>query len=138
MNITRALYGLAIIFVILVITANNAHSEDVELLLGAKSRHIVSKDANEDHNLIAFKYGDFIAGRFDNSYENDSLIAGRSFSNINSNVEYGAIIGLVTGYSKNKGEPLPVIVPYITSTYSYTPIVLLLGDAVVLSFKMDL
>jgi hypothetical protein len=48
------------------------------------------------------------------------------------------ILGMVIGYSEDLIAPLPVLIPYITTIYRYTPIVLLLGDAVVFSFKMRL
>lgn len=137
MNIVRTAYAVAIIAGILAITANTANA-DTEILLGAKSRHIVTKDANEDHHLIAVKAGGYIAARFINSNKDLSFVAGKVYEYSYGVVEYGAIVGLVTGYSKCAGMPCPTVVPYISTSYEYTPIVLLLGDAVVFSFKMDL
>jgi hypothetical protein len=141
MNIIRALYAGAIIAVILAITATHsskAHSSEIELILGAKSVHVFTNDVNEDHKLIGVKYGNYVAGRFINSVNKKSFIAGASFSKVRGKIEYGGIVCLVTGYSTNPLAPLPMIIPYVTTTYDHGPIVLMLGDAVVLSFKMDL
>jgi hypothetical protein len=141
MNIIRALYAGAIIAVILAITATHsskAHSSEIELILGAKSVHLATEPDNEDHNLVCVKYEPYVGCRFLNSYERNSLLAAKSFGNIDGDVKYGVIVGLVTGYSRDSGDPFPVFIPYVTSTYAYGPIVLMLGDAVVLSFKMEL
>lgn len=136
---------MKLILITLALISLNTHADGIELFAGAWSKHLISEGLNEEHNLRAIRYNGYIAGRFINSYNLETWFAGKSFSDNYGVVEYGVIIGAMKGYTSfmgNEGEKGIIslmIVPYVTSReYMVSPVVMLMGEAVTLSFKFEL
>lgn len=113
-------------------------------LMGASIHLDDDYDYNNNHYLVAVESGNYIAGGFKNSYDNLSIIGGRKFEFESNYINYGAIVGAVSGYddwqtSINYGGISPIIAPYIEfKTTSINPVVMVFGNAITLTFKIDL
>jgi hypothetical protein len=68
-------YLAAIVVLALAVWGSNARAE-TRLYLGAVTQHFSSEDYNERHKLVMGEHNGFIAGYFNNSYDEDSFLAG--------------------------------------------------------------
>ena len=116
------------------------------MYVGGWSSHLTSGDYNERHHFHAYQKDNWLIGGFVNSFDNYTLIAGKSFSwtNEDESIEAGFFAGLSYGYKHQHvkisiGGLMPVLVPYITYTaHKIQPSLLLLGNAVALTFRIEL
>ena len=114
--------------------------------VGGWSSHLTSGDYNEEHHFHAYQKDDWIVGGFVNSFDDYTLIAGKSFiwTNEAESIEAGFVAGMSYGYKHEHVKLsingfMPVLVPYITYTeYKVQPSLLLLGNAVALTFRIEL
>lgn len=123
----------------------NANADGIELFAGAWSKHIHTQGLNEEHDLLALRYNGYVGGNFTNSYDRETWFAGKTFNDSYGVLEYGIITGAMYGYTSclgNEGKNsvvCPVVVPYITlQDQNLAPVVMLMGEAVTLSFKIKL
>lgn len=116
------------------------------LHLGGWSKHLVDGNFNETHHLIAIEHDNYIIGGFVNSFDDYTLLAGKKFSwqNENESLEWGFLVGITYGYSSQDVSLsvngfMPVLVPYLSCTeYKVQPALLLLGNAVAITFRIEL
>lgn len=116
------------------------------IYMGGWSHHLTSGEYNEEHHFHAYQKDDWLIGGFVNSFDDYTLIAGKSFSwqNEPKSLEVGFVAALSYGYKHEYVKLsingfLPVLVPYITYTeYKIQPSLLLLGNAVALTFRIEL
>jgi len=82
---------------------------ETRLYLGALSQHFSSEDYNERHKLVMVEHNGFVGGYFNNSYDEDSFLAGYKWRLPNldlpvPNLETSAIAAATYGYrSCSKG-----------------------------------
>lgn len=119
------------------------------VLLGGWSHHLNAGDYNEKHDFLAVEYNQWVGGTFINSHNNRSYIAGYDFVYETQYVNFGAITGIVKGYTKDDlgsnydwlivgSDFMPAVVPYVQINTPYVkPVVGLLGQAVFLTFRVD-
>lgn len=120
-------------------------SVKADVFLGGWSHHLSTPDLNETHNLVAIEHNGWIGGYFKNSYNDDSGFAGKMLTVSESkNYEVGVALGVVYGYDKedldfmNVNGFMPMFIPYASwTTYTVQPTVMLLGEAVTLTFRID-
>ena len=136
---------MKLLLITLALLSFNTHADGIEMFAGAWSKHLISDGLNKEHNLRAIRYNGYIAGRFTNSYNLETWFSGKSFSDNYGQIEYGVIVGAMKGYTScignegSHGVVCPMIVPYVTSReYIVSPVVMLMGEAVILSFKIEL
>lgn len=144
-----------IIFIgFLIICACDYASAD-NLYVGAWSKHINPQNVtNESHDLIAYEHNGYIAGRMINSYGDETYLAGKEFVSEKTNeflgkydLSAGLYLGATYGYlSCTPGQEnatgkdvCPAAIPYISYTkYRIQPTVLIMGNAIAFSFKINL
>lgn len=129
-NFKAFLLGLILIFG--VATCANAGVLEKEpvgefsVILGGWSKHHKDedKDYNESHNMIGLEYKDVIIVKFDNSFDDNSVMLAYSpelgdllpfDSKLNGLLTYGYTAGVVTGY--HDGAHKPFILPKIAMDY---------------------
>ena len=116
------------------------------IYVGGWSHHLTNGDYNEEHYFHAYQKDGWLVGGFVNSFDDYTLIAGKSFiwTNEAESIEAGFVTGLSYGYKHEHVNLsvsgfIPVLVPYITYTeYKVQPSLLLLGNAVALTFRVEL
>jgi len=140
--------------VILITVGFSAQAAADRLYLGALSEHPFADpryEFNEAHRLIAYERHNWVAGYFDNSYDEDTFLAGRKFSAHLGAFEFSAIVGASYGYRdcvKGRDWPVnhrrvcPVAIPAVTYTGLETqlnarPTLMMAGEAVVLTVSVD-
>lgn len=130
---------------LLLMAALSTNCFAANLFVGGWSSHLSGGDYNETHNLIAVECKSIVIGRFDNSFNDNTVFAGKKFYQETEYFEYGLIGGVMYGYDR-EDSPLfnfngfqPMIVPYVTiGDYAARPTILLLGSAVAITFRIDL
>ena len=116
------------------------------IYMGGWSHHLTSGNYNEEHHFHAYQKDNWLVGGFVNSFDDYTLIAGKSFgwTNEAESIEVGFVAGLSCGYKHEHVKLsasgfMPVLVPYIAYTeYKVQPSLLLLGNAVALTFRIEL
>lgn len=112
------------------------------LHLGAMSLHLDNDyDYNQSNKLIMVEHESYVAGGFVNSFNDFSFIAGKAFEWESQYIDYGVIVGGVTGYEYDftyKGIT-PMIAPYVTlKGLPVEPVVSLFGNAITFSVRVEL
>ena len=113
--------------------------------LGAWSNHLVSGDFNETHNLIAYENNGYIAGGFKNSFNDNVYFAAKNFTLEAGYFELGLMAGAMYGYDEqdaplmNHNKFQPMLVPHATinTDFFIKPTVLISGEAIALTIKVD-
>ena len=118
------------------------------LYMGAWSKHFSNnEETNETHNLLGYEKNNYFALYFKNSFKVDSGFVGKRFNKqITENINVYAMTGLVYGYSdclrggdEGSKKVCPFIAPGIKYTkYKIEPNLILFGNAVALSFSIDI
>jgi hypothetical protein len=116
------------------------------IYMGGWSHHLTSGEYNEEHHFHAYQKYNWLIGGFVNSFDDYTLMAGKSFNwtNESKSLEAGFVAGLSYGYKHEDVKLsingfLPVLVPYVTYTqYKVQPSLLLLGNAIALTFRIEL
>ncbi len=132
--------------VALAIAAAPAVASDVYIHTGAWSQHLSRDDYNESHRLAAVEYSSYMAGYFNNSYDEDSaFIAKRwsqDFGDWEASISLGAVYGYrscIKGWSEDDRRICPLISPSLTYTrYAVQPSLLLMGNALAISVRTGL
>jgi len=143
MTTNKLCWALSALILILAIYASNAKAE-TNLFVGAWSKHLISKDLNEQHNLVAIEHNGWFAGRFINSYNRESYAVARKFEWAAKDLRAGVYLGAVRGYTTCFGDDnsntntCPMAVPYITYDAAVAPQVMLIGEAVAVSVRIRL
>ena len=123
--------------------SGTCHADSV--YLGGWSKHLVSGDFNETHNLLAYERNSYVAGGFKNSFNDNVYFAGKNFTYDLSVFEFGVIAGAMYGYDEqdapllNHNKFQPMLVPHVTikTDYFIKPTVLMLGEAVAITFRIE-
>lgn len=131
-------------YVLLILLSFSAQAD--YLHLGGWSSHLTGGDYNEAHYFHAYEKGNFLVGGFVNSFNDYTLLAGKKikWKNDSESIEWGFLAGMTYGYSNDDvpisaGGFMPVLVPYLSYTeYKVQPTLLLLGNAVALTFRVEL
>ncbi len=138
----------AVLAILVIIFSFSAKADN--LYTGAWSYHINSTPfiTNETHHLLAYEHDRLIVGAFKNSYGDLTAVVGSRFELFEAGDFRGGIyLGITYGYrtcdNMAKGNPdrvfCPAVVPEISYTrYKLQPTVMLLGNAIALSFKWKL
>jgi hypothetical protein len=146
---TNTAYRITTIFAFLAATALcvPAHAETA-LHAGGWSYHIVTGnkvDYTSSHDLVAVEHKRVFAARFRNSFGRESYALGRTWTWAKGNLEAKVVVGAVRGYRgwygdyQDKTEILPIIVPMLSYTrHKVEPTVLLMGEAIAFSFRIEL
>ncbi|UYE90967.1 hypothetical protein [Vibrio phage vB_VaS_L1] len=113
---------------------------DVFLIMGS-----IHLDSHHEYNQInpgiAIRHEHVVAGIYENSFNDTSIFVGGDKHWSHGNFEYGAMAGLVSGYEESwtVGDMTAFVAPYVTyRTETISPTVLLFGNAITLSFKVEL
>lgn len=132
---------------IMVLTLFMGHVQAQEVFYGYKSHHWSSSSyTNDTHHMVGLKVSNFIGGRFDNSYGDETYFIGKYGSTIWGNLEGFAIVGGMYGYkrcygnddsSKNVCPMLALGVSYLGVSRYFKPSVFQLGDATVIGFRSE-
>ena len=113
--------------------------------LGGWSHHIITDGLNSSHNAVMIEQGDWLVGRFTNSYDQptSAIAYGQTWEKGNWKVSVHG--GLVYGYSdcySDKGDGrtwCPMVYPSLSYTkHRVQPTVGLIGEAFVLTIRVDL
>lgn len=95
----------------------------LSLLLGLYTAHLTPGYYNNDNQLIAAKYDNYIAGTMENSYHRRSYLAGYDVAGGNN---WGIILGAASGYDydclavvckdadRDSDDIMPIVAPYYT------------------------
>lgn len=116
------------------------------LYLGGWSSHLTDGEYNETHHFHAYEKDSWLIGDFVNSFNDYTLLAGKKYSwkNDSESIEWGFLVGMTYGYSNDDVAIsidgfMPALVPYVSYTeYKVQPALLLLGNAVALTFRVEL
>lgn len=120
--------------------------EDINLYMGAWSKHLITNDDyTSSHDLVGIQYGQYFAGRFRNSYGRTSYaLAHGVFKHKVGDWEGQVLIGVVRGYRRcfsddgDKAVVCPLVVPMVSYTkYAVQPTLLLMGEALALSVRVE-
>lgn len=137
-------YWLLCIFVLAAIVHAYQAKAETNVFIGAWSKHLISKDLNEEHRLFAIEHNGWFAGRFINSYDRESYDVARKFKWTYGELEGGVYVGAVRGYTRCWGNDdsntntCPMAVPYITYDATVAPQVMLIGEAVAVTIRIRL
>lgn len=134
---------LALVILLAALYAQNAKAETA-LHLGGWSHHLLTEDAtNETHDAFLVEHGNWLAGRFNNSYNRESYAIGYGWSRNWGHWRGAVHVGAVKGYRKcfgddgSNGNICPLVVPSLAYTrWRIQPEVLLMGDAVVAAIRV--
>lgn len=114
----------------------------IEIFLIMTSIHL---DNQEDYNAsnygIAIRHEQVVTGVYHNSFYDTSAFVAWDMNWKHDEIEYGFLSGGVTGYGYDftVGGVTAFVAPYVTyRTELISPTVLLLGNAITLSFKVEL
>lgn len=113
----------------------------IEAFLIATSLHVGVGDYNQVNTGIAIRYESAVVGVYRNSFDETSILACVSKSWVSGNWEYGLIAGGVSGYDVpwTVGDLTAFVAPFVTyRTETISPTVLVLWNAITLSFKVEL
>lgn len=125
----------AIVFTLWAVPAPAYGAEDVRLYGGGYSHHLISeKAANESHDLGAIQYGSYVAGRFNNSFGNESYFVAYEMwtGHVTQYLEWFVWGGAVAGYPWCDVCPLPA--PGLRYTrWQVEPVAVAVGDAATLA-----
>lgn len=114
----------------------------IDIFLVMTSIHL---DNHEDYNTrnygIVIRHEQVVTGVYHNSFYDTSAFVAWDMNWKHDDVEYGFLSGGVTGYEYDwtVGGVTAFVAPYVTyRTETISPTVLLLGNAITLSFKVEL
>lgn len=113
---------------------------------GAWSEHLIQgEDLNEHHDLVGIERDGWFAGRFINSHFRETLAVAYHWTRQRGDVEYGAFLGAMYGYTRCIGEDgtgkdvCPLVVPTAAYTkHRIQPVIMLMGDALAIGFRVGL
>lgn len=126
----------------------------VTLHVGGWSKHLNDSDydRNENNQLYAFEYRNWLAGTFVNSFYDRTWLVGYNWRYENGRFEAGLITGVSYGYDEEDADKSkyaisyngwsPVLFPYIgyslynSDSLEVVPTLGLLGSALSLSFQI--
>lgn len=116
------------------------------LYLGGFSKHLITQGLNETHNFVGIQHDKLFAGVFNNSYNNTTgIVAYDTTYTYNDSFSYGLMSGMSYGYNCDDVQIpclsgfMPLVLPYVEYTKStIKPMVSLLGEALFITFKVDL
>lgn len=125
--------------------ASNAKAETA-VYLGAWSKHVVTNgNYNETHDLIAVEHDKILAARFVNSYSRETYALAygwhKRWGDFRGSIYAGGMMGYRSCYGDDGDYAMlcPMVVPAVSYTkYRVQPTVLLLGEAVAISFRVEL
>lgn len=144
------------------ITLTSAHAEnktgifgqeDLYLYTGGWSVHTDKPSSfdefNSSHDILIGQYKSWAAGYMENSFFNDTAIAGYHWSLPAGDFELGALTGISFGYyecfsvydpdEEGSAKPCPMIAPMITFTkYDFQPTFIIIPGALAVSFRWKL
>lgn len=122
---------------------------------GGWSKHLNDSDVdrNENNQLMAFEYQNWIIGTFENSFYDRTWLAGYNFKYTWDRLEVGAVLGISYGYDdydvrdvklmKSYNGWMPVLFPHISyplynsDSLEVRPTIGLLGSAVTLVIQFE-
>lgn len=136
---------LALIAAALMVYANNAKAETA-IWAGAWSAHPFSdEDYTSSHDLVAVEHKGILAARYRNSYGRESYALGYGRSVRYGDLRLSGYVGATTGYPKCYDDDggRSTVCPMFVGAAHYTrwrvqPGVLVFGEAVALSFRVEL
>ena len=147
MTTNKLCWALSALVLILAVYASNAKAETY-VYAGAWSQHFgTDQTYNERHDLLAVEHKGIMAGYFKNSYSHDTVFAGYRFTRQWGDFEGGLLVGAMRGYNDcikgnvpgESTKVCPMAAPSITYTaHKVQPSVLFLGNAVAISFRIDI
>jgi hypothetical protein len=143
MTINRLCWAFALYILIAFVWSQNAKAE-TNVFVGAWSKHLISKDLNEEHRLFAVEHNNWFAGTFTNSYDRESYAVAHKFKWTYGELEGGVYVGAVRGYTRCWGDDdsntdtCPLAVPYIAYDAPVAPQIMLIGEAVAVSIRIGL
>ncbi len=131
-------------------SVRQAHADSI--YLGAWSDHISHQDdvKNSQHDLIAYEHNSYIVGYFKNSFNNDTALIGKRFNLFDAgDFNFGVYGGVTYGYKDcGAGRPQPygapavacfALVPEVSyPAYKVQPSLILIGNAIAITFKVKL
>lgn len=139
-----------ILLIALTLISFNTLANDADLYLGGWSKHFNSSyDYNETNNLIGIEYDNLVVGKFDNSFDETTYIFGYDWNTQWYDIKVGALSGVMYGYTRGRlydylyesgsgKRLLPMILPYISYVkYPVQPVIGVMGNAFILTFKID-
>lgn len=91
-------------FVLLCAIWSQHAKAEANVYVGAWSKHFIEGEYNEEHRLLAVSHNNWVAGRFDNSYNRETWFAGYDFRWENSFFEWGVLASVSRGYTECFGE----------------------------------
>lgn len=116
----------------------------LSILLGLYTAHLTPGYYNDNNQLVAAKYDNYIAGTMTNSYYRRSYLAGYD---VEGGKSWGVILGAATGYDydclavvckdadRDNDDIMPIVAPY----YRYGPVIgLVQGNAFTLILEIEL
>lgn len=138
-------YLLAAVILLAAIYVDNVKAE-TNVYLGAWSEHLLSSDdLNEQHDLIAIEHDRWIAGRFVNSYNRNTVFTARKWAWRYGDLSAGVYGGAMRGYRRCWGDDdsnadiCPMIAPYVTwDARPVSPQIFLFGEALAVSVRIEL
>lgn len=114
----------------------------IDVFLIMTSIHLDNhEDYNEFNPGIAIRHEQVVTGVYHNSFYDTSAFVAWDMNWKDDEIEYGFLSGGVTGYEYDwtVGGVTGFVAPYVAyRTESISPTVLLLGNAITLSFKVEL
>lgn len=135
------------IFTLLMLVTLQASADYV--YLGAWSKHFdYVKATNETHNLVAYERNNWLVGYYNNSYDDDTVMAGYKFKRqLGENWQASVAVGVSYGYracmEKSDGledkRVCPAFFPELTYTkYRLQPSFIMMGDGVAVALRFKL
>lgn len=112
----------------------------LDIFIIAASIHIGGGDFNEINPGVAVRYENYVAGVYENSFSDTSVIIGRDVGWQRGDLEYGLIAGGVTGYDMDwtVGGVTAFVAPYVSYDLGpVKPTVLVLDRAITFSVGME-
>ena len=145
MTINKLCWAFAVYILVAFVWSQNAKAE-TNVFVGAWSKHIGSGDYNERHDLVAVEHNNVVAGYFRNSYNEDSFALAYdidySYGPLRAGVMAGAVYGYrhcLKGWADSDRKTCPMIAPYASFDMGpVSPTVLLLGNALAVTFRVEL
>lgn len=139
-------YWLMATFILLALVYAHQAKAETAIWAGAWSIHPFSdEDYTSSHDLVAVESHGFLAARYRNSYGRESYAAGIGKSWRYGDVRLSGYVGATTGYSECWGDDggRSTICPMFVGAAHYTryrvqPGVLIFGEAVAVSFRVEL
>lgn len=149
-NDTIFVIAIVIMFIGIMYVGKAEAETQSSVYVGAWSKHLLLSDEhvkNEKHDLLAVEYNGWLGGRFTNTFGKTTFVLGKNFRYpLTQNIEVGLMAGATYGYAScykvdysNSSRVCPALVPSVSfnSQGTISPTVLLLGDALAVSIKVN-